>query len=170
MSRALVLCHPKNLNDDLSGHFLGELFKQIQSEYSPDVSEYHTADILDIRGEKLFNELHTKHFIADVWSNDFIKSHKNEYDLVFMPDASGIWYTDVLENEHFEKNLEEIIDKTMALVSDQGILMLGKFFDQHQKFIISRYKNATLKKISDYNIPYFIFDKTQLLEEKNNLM
>lgn len=166
MPQALVLCHPKNLNDDLSGHFLGELFEQIQSEYSPGVFRYHTADILDIRGKKLFNELHTKHFIADVWSNDFIQSHKNEYDLVFMPDAGGAWYTDVLENEHFEKNLEEIIGKTMMLVSDGGVLMLSKFFDQHQKFIISRYKNATLKKFSDYNISYFIFHKTQSLEEK----
>ena len=157
--KALILCHPKNLNDDLSGHFLGKLFKQIQNEYFPnDLFEYHTVDILDIRN-KLYGNLHTTHFIADIWSDDFIKSHNHEYDIVFMPDCGGIWYTDVLENKYFEKNLEEIINKTMMLVANKGILYLSKFFDQHQKFIMNNYKNTKFKKNKEYNLPYFIFNK-----------
>ena len=170
--KALILCHPKNLKNDLSGHFLGKLFKQIQQSYFPNVPfEYHTIDILDIHDKQL-GGLHTAHFTDDVWSNKFIQEHKNEYDIVFMPDCGGRWYTDVLENKNFITDIEDIINKTMMLVSDNGILYLSKFFDQHKKHIEEKYKNATLKKYDAYNMPYFIFTKTKGFseEKKQNLI
>lgn len=164
--KALILCHPKNLENDLSGHFLGELFKQIQQSYFPDVLfEYHTIDILDIRDKRLGN-LHTAHFTDDVWSDKFIKEHKNEYDIVFMPDCGGSWYKDVLENISFKENIEDIINKTMMLVSDNGILYLSKFFEPHKNYIEETYKNATLKKYDAYDMPYFIFTKTKGFSEE----
>ncbi len=165
--KALILCHSKNLKNNLSGHFLGKLFTQIQQTYFPNVQfEYHTIDILDIKNKQL-GKLHTTHFIDDVWSDKFIRAHKNEYDIVFMPDCGGSWYKNVLENKDFSKNIQDIINKTMMLVSDNGILYLSKFFIQHQNYIEKTYKNATLKKYDDYNMSYFIFNKTKgVMEEK----
>ena len=155
--KALIVCHPKNLNDDVTGHWLYNLIRQLKKKYfSGGDFKYHTVDILDIYNKTL-NSVHTNHFIADVWSDAFIETHKGEYNLVFMPDAGGAWYTDVLSKPDFQANMVKILDKTMMLVADNGILMLSKFYELHGNYIKTVYKNATIHHFDEYHIDYFIF-------------
>ena len=158
--KALIVCHPRNLTENISGHWLHNLIKQLNEKYfSGNIVEYHTVDILDIRDKKL-NDVHTTHFIADVWGDDFIKMHTGMYDLVFMPDAGGAWYTDVLKPENFQANMVNILDRTMMLVANNGIFMLGKFYTQHKNYIKASYKKAELFHYDEYNIEYFLFQNT----------
>ena len=86
-----------------------------------------------------------------------------------MPDWDGRCFKDVLENKNFGANIQDIINKTMMLVSDNGILYLSKILERHIKYIEETYKNATLKKYDVYDMPYFIFTKTKVFsEEKKN--
>ena len=158
--KALIVCHPRNLTENLSGHWLHNLIKQLNEKYfSGNIIEYHTVDILDIWDKKL-NDIHTTHFIADVWCDDFIKTHTGMYDLVFMPDAGGAWYTDVLSQIKFQANMVNILDRTMMLVANNGIFMLGKFYTQQKNYIKASYKKAELFHYDEYNIEYFIFPNT----------
>ena len=158
--KALIVCHPRNLTENIDGHWLHNLIKQLNEKYfSGNIIEYHTVDILDIRDKKL-NDIHTTHFIADVWGDNFIKSHTGMYDLVFMPDAGGAWYTDVLSQIKFQANMVNILDRTMMLVANNGIFMLGKFYTQHKNYIKTSYKKAELFYYDEYNIEYFIFTST----------
>ena len=158
--KALIVCHPRNLTENIDGHWLHILIKQLNEKYfSGNIIEYHTVDILDIWDKKL-NDVHTTHFIADVWSDNFIKSHTGMYDLVFMPDAGGAWYKDVLSQVNFQASLVNIIDRTMMLVANNGILMLSKFHQPHKDYIKTSYKKAELFYYDEYNIEYFIFTNT----------
>ena len=158
--KALIVCHPRNLTENLSGHWLHNLIKQLNEKYfSGNIIEYHTVDILDIWDKKL-NDIHTTHFIADVWGDNFIKSHTGMYDLVFMPDAGGAWYTDVLSQIKFQANMVNILDRTMMLVANNGIFMLGKFYTQQKNYIKASYKKAELFHYDEYNIEYFLFPNT----------
>jgi hypothetical protein len=174
--KALVLCHPKNLEPDLTGHFLGDLFKQVHQKYFPNTpAEYHTVDIQNIRYNTDLKPPHKSHFVADVWSDEFINAHKNEYDIVYMPDCGGRWFKDVLNIEDvsvMNKNLQDILNKTMMLVSKKGILFLSKFWEPQKKYIQSAYpKNATFEMYKSYKFgdyPYVILTKTEEvnIEEK----
>ena len=169
MRKALILCHNRHMDDDLSDHFLGEQFKAFQETYFPGSNfEYHTVDILDLHPE--FNTLgavHTTHFKKDAWSDEFTSDHENEYDMVIMPDCGGVWAMDVYSRvDHWEKTLKEIVRKTLKLVSRSGILVIGKLADQSQQDFVERnYTNVRDVIIHKYNTHLLVLRKNSIRQK-----
>lgn len=47
--------------------------------------------------------------------------------------------------------METIIKNTLELVSDTGILVLGKFFQDRQDYILQNYNGTTVVPVDKYN-------------------
>ena len=153
--KALIVCHPGKLETDLSGHFLGDLFKRIENQFFQEKTtfDYYTVDVRPLPN----TETRKNHFQADVWSEKFIGAHRKKYHMVFMPDCGGPWYTDVFEKgASFEGTLDKLIHKTLQLVSEDGILFVSKLRDPHYKYLEKKYgKNRQFDVVHKEN--YMIF-------------
>lgn len=170
MKKALIFCHTKNVLYLPSNHFLGELFLEIENKYFPDEKFIH--ETVDICAD-LFpdSSIRSVHHVDDAWSEAFVYKHRGEYDVIFIPDCAGEWYSEVIEKLNFQV-LQDIINRSMTLLTEYGILMVSKLVRQEIiEFIKSKYKNATLLHYDKYNMAYFIFTKTrgiQLLDNNAN--
>lgn len=168
--KALVLCHARLLKNDLSGHWLQKLFLETQNKYFPNKHlDYETVDITNLYGMIDNTTIHKKHHIADVWSELFIQEHENEYNIVFMPDCTGIWDTEVVKSKDkdISKNLIKIINKTLRLVSPNGILFISRFNKRVKNTIQLHYENAILYTGTDkWKTKYFIIPKPSKTKEE----
>lgn len=143
-SKILIFCHTKNVTGDIeniSNHWLSglitELGKKLNIIGTPII---HTVDTNNTAIEKpTFNE--------DGFSDKFINEHIKEYDLVFIPDCGGEWYTlqnkyqnikrddgsnfiKLLSCEEINCNLSKLIDiilNTVKLVKPGGLILFSKF-------------------------------------------
>lgn len=154
--KALILCHNRALGKDLSGHWSGELFIKIQEKYFPDITfAYDTVDLAALRTLKEPPDLgDQKHFKEDAWSSDFTSNHKHEYNIVFMPDCGGRWFTEVF-NTSSELSLQKIIEETMELVAFDGILYVSKLTKHLSDFI--RENLIFLEHNQFMNEDYYVF-------------
>ena len=154
--KALILCHNRNLGKDLSGHWSGELFIKIQEKYFPNIIfTYDTVDLAALRTLRESPDLgDQKHFQVDAWSSDFTSNHKHEYNIVFMPDCGGRWFTEVF-NTSSEKSLQKIIEETMELVAFDGILYVSKLTEHLSDFI--RENLIFLEHNKFMNEDYYVF-------------
>lgn len=108
VKKALILCHASPLNEDLSGHWLKPFIDNIQvDKFNNCPTTYETVDIRGIEYEQFsvpdrfgvqipkIKKTHIKHHVANAWSHKFVSKHKGEFDVIYMPDCSGIWWNSV---------------------------------------------------------------------------
>ena len=125
--RALILCHNRLLGHDLSFHWSGKLFIRIQEKYFPNITfAYDTVDLAALCTDGEYPDLSNQQtFENNNQSSDFTTNHKHKYNIVFMSDFNKRWLPEV-----FSKSsgilLHTILDKTMNLVADDGILYVSK--------------------------------------------
>jgi deoxyribonuclease-4 len=167
--KILILCHCESviiMNGKVKGHWLSNLIQKIQNMYCVYNKlinckfEYYTVDpvVHPIKCKDNPN-----HFKEDAWSDSFLSKHNKEYNIVFMPDCGGIWNVSAIRDDEYEDNeknnkVKSIIEKSMSLVSDNGILMVSKISDIVIDYLYSIF-NFTTHKEYEFNIRYLIIKK-----------
>merc|ERR1712146_373395 len=120
-SKMLIYCHDKIVdlkNNEDSGHLMSPILKFMLDENNINIENLN-VDTVDIYPGGTIH--------ADGFDNNFINNHQNEYDIVVLPDCSGIW-VDYQKLENFEdkenkKRYEQfiyLIINLMRLVKPNG--------------------------------------------------
>jgi len=119
--KVLILCHntlvtgtfvPLTLNNHWFGlynRFL-KLFEKYNLEGKP------LFETVDIRPGGTYN--------ADAFSDIFVDSHQDEYDLVIVPDCNGSWY-----NFQYEESVDNFLSlclKLTIMVKPTGLILFSK--------------------------------------------
>jgi len=102
----LVYCHPKKIEKE-EDHFLYSHFIHIIENYSRDKYKIYT---LDIKGNS--------DFMVDGFSDEFITTQNNKWDIIFIPDCAGQW----VENQdvwtpHRPFKIDWFLDKIPKIVN-----------------------------------------------------
>jgi len=143
----LILCHPKQVTGtfspeyQLNNHWWGghegkkNIYKRLFEEYR-------------LIGEPIFQTIDVKPggtYVADAFSDEFINSNINKYDLVMVPDCGGQWYNyqiDIIGNlfesrklSEYEKNMRKsslisLCINLTKVVKNGGIICFSKFIDK----------------------------------------
>lgn len=131
--KVLILCHNKHVTGsftplNLQNHWFGplNLFSRIFSDYGlkGNVS-FETVDLLPGGNYK-----------GDAFSDDFIATRQNRYDIVMEPDCGGVWYhlqQDKDSEDENNKNKAELIRLSLNLgkmVKSGGLIMFSKFLSK----------------------------------------
>ena len=121
--QVLIYCHYELAND----HFLFNEFKQVLNDKGVDIDNalLHT---LDIRNDGIIN---SNNIVADGFSDEFIYSNENFFDLVFVPDCAGLWYDYQREDtpENYE-NLKQLMLKILIIVKNGHDVFFSKFLQR----------------------------------------
>ncbi|MBI2711450.1 MAG: hypothetical protein HYX41_01115 [Bdellovibrio sp.] len=117
-SLMMVYCHPKPvLLNDPHSHFQVDLFNQYLK--SRQIHPTHTVSLDMAEGGT---------FVGDGFDPEFVYQNRGLYEVVFLPDCGGKWYT--LQNERDTHGLVELIKTVARIVKPHGHLMLGKIIDE----------------------------------------
>ncbi len=126
----LVYCHPRKINyDDKSSHWwLSNTYDDISRKPIMDYileranikahnTKFNTVDISGIPNYK-----------EDGFSSSFITKHKNEFDIVMLPDCGGRWYDISLirDTEEASIMLYTLIESILTIIKKNGYLYLSK--------------------------------------------
>lgn len=134
-SKMLIYCHDKIVdlkNNEDSGHLMSPILKFMLDENNINIENLN-VDTVDIYPGGTIH--------ADGFDNNFINNHQNEYDIVVLPDCSGIW-VDYQKLENFEdkenkKRYEQfiyLIINLMRLVKPNGAIYYGKILSSEIRF------------------------------------
>jgi hypothetical protein len=145
----LILCHPKPVTGtfypdyQLNNHWWGgydgkkNIYKRLFEEYG-------------LIGEPIFETIDVKQggtYVADAFSDEFINSNINKYDLVMVPDCGGQWYeyqSDINGNlSEDEKNTRKsfliaLCINLTKVVKNGGIICFSKFMNKSSCIIEGR--------------------------------
>ena len=151
--KVLILCHPRIVTGsfsplELTNHFYG--LKNITGEGEDSI--FHNIfindnlqDFFETSGNPTFETvdiLPGGTYQADAFSDEFINAHKNEYDLIMVPDCDGEWYikqqTSEMKSfskirdfspEEINKNLDDLKNyciKLPQMLKKNGIILINK--------------------------------------------
>jgi len=150
--KVLIFCHTQCVTGSfepliLNKHWYGSfpspedsLFKKLFTKFSlTGQSIFETVDLGSIGSSGTYT--------ANAFSDEFIDAHIQEYDIVMVPDCSGIWYTsqlDFIENKAGVKIKDLSIDEQnenktnlirsclnlSKMLKPRGILLFGKFIGE----------------------------------------
>ena len=159
-SKMLIYCHDKIVdlkNNEDSGHWMSPILKIMCYENNINIENLN-VDTVDI------DPGGTQTFVEDGFDNNFINNHQNEYDIVVLPDCSGVW-VDYQKLENFEdkenkKRYEQfiyLIINLMRLVKHNGAIYYGKILSSEIRFTSYEPFNNNYEKINNdlekkYNI------------------
>jgi hypothetical protein len=154
-SKVLILCHPKKVTGTfnplkLNNHWYGipELIEiGDKSVFESMFETYNLNEYFQGEGEPIFDTVDIDSggtYRADAFSNYFIDAHKNEYDLIMVPDCTGLWHDGQattqykgfekvrdLTTEEIKKNVDDLNNYCMKLpkmLKQRGIIQIGKIF------------------------------------------
>jgi len=163
----LILCHPRIVTGtfspdyQLSNHWWGddmgiysELFKEYNLQGNP---IFETIDI--VKGGT---------YQGNAFSDEFISSHIDRYDLVMVPDCGGEWFeyqeSSKKSNRSFQNRISLSIDeqnirkrllinlclKLTAIVKNGGIICFSKFINKSPCIIEERKYNTFSEALNFY--------------------
>ena len=95
-------------------------------------------------------------FEADAFSDVFINSHIDEYDLIMVPDCGGPWsilQNNSLPNEEQNINIEILITLCLNLtkmVKTRGIIQFGKFMNDSKIIVNGKFFNNFAEGLAHY--------------------
>jgi hypothetical protein len=128
--KILVYCHPKKINySDKSSHWwLSSSYDTLQSKpainyilernnIKPESTTFRTVDITG-----------KPDYQTDGFSSEFITEHKNEFDIVMLPDCGGRWWEISKSGDDIDQSilLYSLIESLMNIVKPGGKLYLSK--------------------------------------------
>ena len=151
MLEVLVGCHTRNINKDGTGHFYAEcgVF-----DMTLPVEAKCNFTCVDIQEYGIHN-LPKNYISADMFGADFIGKHKQNYDIVYVPDCSwllGFTETDLkVDGDNKFKN--RVASLLSLLRTDQSVLYIGKLcifesFNEYHIIKILREVYPDMKVIS----------------------
>lgn len=140
MYKGIILCHPKIVSVDENGKINNHWYSDVMKENFSDFI-FDTIDI--IKGGT---------YIDDCFSNNFINSHLEEYDLILSPDAGGKWYS--LQESKDYIAFELMIIDLLKLLKQTSIVIFDKFiypeFRQITIEILEKYGFNIIPKIYNF--------------------
>tara|TARA_B100001093_G_C26639030_1_gene932326 strand:+ start:15 stop:953 length:939 start_codon:yes stop_codon:yes gene_type:complete len=150
-SKMLIYCHDRIVdlkNNENSGHWIIPILKIMLNENNINI-ENLDVDTVDIYEDG------TSTFIADGFDDYFINNHENEYDIVVLPDCSGVWVeyqrleniNDIENKKRYEQFIFLIIN-LMRLVKPNGAIYYGKIMSLPIRFTSFEPFNNNYEKIS----------------------
>jgi len=168
--KVLILCHPHivsggfsplTLKDHWYGHEKNNFFSKVFKDY-------------DLKGDVRFETVDTLpggNYTADAFSDEFINSHLNQYNIVMVPDCGGLWY--YLQDDQYPRGPslkitekksedEQNKDKTALImlslnltrmVKPGGLIMFSKFLSETPCIIngenFKTFSSALTKKLEE---------------------
>ncbi len=125
----LIYCHPRkiNIHDPESHWWLHTNYPNVSSkpliEFIFNRNKIPIGNIIktvDINGSPDYKE--------NGFDHDFISKHKNEFDIVMLPDCGGRWWglTHIKDEQEQIIMLQILIDELMNLLKKNGALYLSK--------------------------------------------
>lgn len=113
--RVLIYCHPKPVSlTNENSHWQIPIFKKILEDRGIDINHVK-IDTIDVENGGTIKN--------NGFSNRFINSHKNEFDIVILPDCAGEWFN--FKNDVYK--LIELMLNLLEIVKTGGIIMFGKW-------------------------------------------
>lgn len=123
-ANVLMCCHTseitQKLDGSITGHWFNDLFKlflDLSCRYT-----FTSVDKTPLRAND------NSYICADIFSDSFINEHKEQFDIVFVPDCSfllGLTETELKDNG-IEKIKNRVSILTRLLRTDDSILYIGK--------------------------------------------
>jgi hypothetical protein len=167
--KVLILCHPQivtgsfsplTLKDHWYGHEKNNFFSKVFKDY-------------DLKGDVKFETVDTLpggNYTADAFSDEFINSHLNQYNIVMVPDCGGLWY--YLQDDQYPRGPSLIIEKKSEdeqnkdktalimlslnltrMVKPGGLIMFSKFLSETPCIINGKnfetFSSALTKKLEE---------------------
>jgi len=146
---------------------------EIKKKYKDANQHIQTVDLMDSKRYSRDPEKVDSAYSTDIFKGPYAKRHENNFDMVFLPDCGGPWYTlqsaiDSAPNDSvLNKMLNKFVDivrNVMFMVKPGGYLYLGKWIVQGEKRDLLKGSlmsvfNYTEEKKDKYEHPYFVFQK-----------
>ena len=108
-------------------------------------------------------------YVGDIFDLSFIVQHKNEYDLILVPDCGGRWYTvqdNTWEQKKTDAECERILfacKKMMCMLKPKGVIHFGKFLRTGKKYSVN---GICGKEFFETFVEYFEGCKREILNIK----
>lgn len=114
--KMLVYCHPRIIQKR-GDHFLWDFFTETVEKNGSKINNFKISSVDVLPGGT---------WQGDAFSADFAKNHKDEFDLVFVPDCGGNWfhYQDPVLNLN---GIYDLVSAALSIVKPGGKLLVSKF-------------------------------------------
>lgn len=145
MFKVLIVAHNKIIeteNDKIINHWYSEIIYNILVENNMLNAFYETVDIQN-----------GGTYRSNVFSDDFINDHINDYDVIICPDCGGEWYT--LQESRNYNDFTKLIIKLTKMLKPEGLLLLDKF-------IYHEFRELTLNLLID-ELNYIIYEREYIM-------
>jgi len=146
-TKVLICCHPRIVTGSIHPPTL-------QNHWWGGIGELDIIKLFDFSHLRAAAKIDTVDvypggtFTADVFSPEFISSHIDEYDLIFVPDCDGIWY-----KYHFERpeELASISFGLSKMLKQNGMIIFSKFLnDIFYDLLSKKFSKFKLFKVDSF--------------------
>ena len=123
--RILVFCHPLDFRHERNVHWDEPIITYITNLYRVKGMDTAIVETVDLNG--------TPTYQADAFSPEFIREHKEHFDLLFLPDCGGVWaetqFCDIPPQEMWTI-LKSYLFQIMDMVKQGGRIYFNKFLEK----------------------------------------
>lgn len=151
---ALVYCHTRPVRGEEAPHWQYEhVFVPVTQERFGDREvKWDTVDPLDATWNKAT-------FKVDGFADKFLNEHSAEYDIVFLPDCGGTWWS---AQKSSASEFAGVVRRVMRVLKPGGFLYGGKWVNLTREQIEEQLHRVQFKYIPHLKIDYFIMRKPAL--------
>jgi hypothetical protein len=136
----LIACHTTKVtyeNGKIVGHWQTDPIVEMISTYlGADNANVYTADIQNADND----------IVGNLWSPEIINEHKDQFDMILLPDCAGPWFT-ALESNNPPRNLVAAMRKLEPMLKAGGYIAAGKLIGNEERVqqLLPNSKVLTLK-------------------------